>query len=142
MSEEANKSIVHEYIDTWNRGDIDGLADYWSPDIIHHTRSLRQNADDVKNVLSDFMSAFPDLHFKIDDIVVQGDRVATRMTASGTHTGAYMGVPATGKNINCTVMGIVRLQDGKIVEHWGVTDELAMLAQLGLLPQAYLAGMT
>jgi Predicted ester cyclase len=67
--------------------------------------------------------------------------VVTRMTAQATNTGSYMGLPATGKKITCAVMGIARVDDGKIAEHWGVTDELAMMAQLGLLPEEFLVAM-
>lgn len=63
------------------------------------------------------------------------------MTAQATHTGNYMGVPPTGKKINCSVLGIARVDKGKIAEHWGVTDELAMMAQLGALPEEYLVAM-
>jgi C-1 hydroxylase len=95
----------------------------------------------VKNIVGSFMSAFPDLKWHIDDIVAEGDRVVTRMTAQATHTGSYMGMPPTGKQINCSVMGIARVDQGKIVEHWGVTDELAVMSQIGLLPTEYLAAM-
>jgi C-1 hydroxylase len=110
--------------------------------MVHHTRSLQQTCDEVKVVVSDFMSAFPDLHFEIDDIFGENDRVVTRMTANATHSGAYLGFPPTGKKINCSVMGIARIEDGKIAEHWGVTDELAMMAQIGMLPEQFLAAMT
>ncbi len=139
---EANKTLIRKYIKTWNLGQIDRLDRYWAPNMIHHTRTQDQTVSDVKTVVADFMTAFPDLHFDIDDIFGEGDRVVTRMTARATHTGSYVGMPPTGKKINCTVMGIARLADGKIVEHWGVTDELALLAQIGVLPDEYLAGMT
>jgi predicted ester cyclase len=103
---------------------------------------LNQTSEEVKAVMSDFMAAFPDLHFEIDDIFAEEDRVATRMTANATHSGSYLGFPPTGKKINCSVMGIARIEGDKIVEHWGVTDELAMMAQIGMLPERLLEAMT
>lgn len=138
---EQNKSLIRSYVETWNRGDLQKLSEYWSPNMVHHTRTKSHGLDEVKNIVGSFMNAFPDLRWKIDDIVAEGDRVVTRMTAQATNTGSYMGLPATGKKISCAVMGIARVDDGKIAEHWGVTDELAMMAQLGLLPEEFLVAM-
>ena len=141
MTQEKNKTLIRSYVETWNRGDLQALCEYWSPDMRHYTRTQSHGFDEVKNIVGSFMNAFPDLKFRIDDIVAEGDRVVTRMTARATNTGSYMGLPPTGKEINCAVMGIARLDDGKIVEHWGVTDELAMMSQIGVLPKEYLAAM-
>jgi steroid delta-isomerase-like uncharacterized protein len=141
MSAEANKSLIRTYVETWNRGDLQSLCEYWSPEMRHHTRTQAHSYEKTKQIVGSFMEAFPDLQFQIQDIVAEGDRVVTRMTARATNTGSYMGLPPTGKKIDCTVMGIARVNGGKIVEHWGVTDELAMMSQLGVLPAEYLAAM-
>lgn len=138
---ERNKEFIRKYVETWNRGDLPALAEFWAPTMIHHTRSQAQSVEEVKQVVAGFGTAFPDLHFELLDIVAEGDRVVTRMQARATNTGSYMGVPATGKQIDCGVFGIARVQDDKIVEHWGVTDELAIVAQLGLVPGEFLAAM-
>jgi steroid delta-isomerase-like uncharacterized protein len=142
MIAEANKQLIREYVETWNRGETHRLPNFWASNIVHHTRTLKQTREEVKAVMSDFMAAFPDLHFEIDDIFAEEDRVVTRMTANGTHSGAYLGFPPTGKKINCSVMGIARIEGDKIAEHWGVTDELAMMAQIGMLPERLLEAMT
>jgi steroid delta-isomerase-like uncharacterized protein len=141
MSAETNKNLIRNYIETWNRGDLQGLTQYWSSDMRHHTRFQSHDYQEVKRIVGSFMDAFPDLRWQIDDIIAEGDKVVTRMTAQATNTGAYMGQPPTGKKINCAVLGIAKVDKGKIVEHWGVTDELAMMSQLGLLPEEYLAAM-
>ena len=141
MSTEENKKLVRRYIETWNRGDLQGMAEFWSPDMIHHTRGGSHGFESVLNIVSGFMQAFPDLHFTIEDIVADGDRVASRMTATGTHTGEYMGKPATGNKVSCSVFGIARVAEGKLVEHWGVTDELHLMEQIGLVPEEYLVAM-
>jgi C-1 hydroxylase len=141
MSTEDNKELVRRYIETWNRGDLQGMAEFWSPDMVHHTRSGSHGFESVISIVSNFMTAFPDLKFEIEDLVADGDRVASRMTASGTHTGDYMGVPATGRQVSCAVLGFARVLNGKLVEHWGVTDELHLMEQIGLVPEEYLAAM-
>jgi steroid delta-isomerase-like uncharacterized protein len=142
MSSDSNKALVREYVNTWNSGKVGELPQFWASDMIHHTRTQDQTLPEVQRVITEFMSAFPDLHFDIEDIFGEGDRVVTRMTANATHHGSFLGHPPTGKKINCSVIGIARIADGKIIEHWGVTDELAMMAQIGMLPPQYLAAMT
>jgi C-1 hydroxylase len=141
MNLERNKDFIRRYIETWNRGDLEGMAEFWSADMVHHTRTGSHGLEAVKEIVAGFMGAFPDLRFEIDDIVAEGDRVSTRMTAYATNAGSYMGAPATGKAVSCNVFGIARLADGKIVEHWGVTDELHLIEQLGLVPSEYLLAM-
>jgi C-1 hydroxylase len=141
MSAEKNKTLIRSYVDTWNRGDLQALSEYWAPEMVHHTRTKAHGVEAVKGIVGSFMHAFPDLRWEINDIVAEGDRVVTRMTARGTHKGDYMGLPATGKEINCSVLGIARFAEEKIVEHWGVTDELAMMSQIGIFPKEYLAAM-
>jgi C-1 hydroxylase len=142
MSVEENKSIIRRYVQAWNRGDLKGLSDYWSSEMLHHTRTKSHGLAETINIVGSFMNAFPDLRWQIDDIVAEGDKVVTRMTAEATHTGSYLGMPPTGKKINCSVVGIARIDNGKIIEHWGVTDELAMLSQIGVSPQEYLTAMS
>jgi steroid delta-isomerase-like uncharacterized protein len=138
---EDNKELVRRYIETWNRGDLEGMSEFWAPDMIHHTRSGSHGFESVISIVANFMSAFPDLKFEIEDLVADGDRVASRMTAVGTHTGEYMGVAATGRTVSCSVLGFARVADGKLVEHWGVTDELHLIEQIGLVPEEYLIAM-
>jgi len=140
--EEESKDLIRRYIETWNQGDIEGLSRFWALDMIHHTRGKKQGFDEVKQIVTEFAAAFPDLKFQLDDIVAEGDRVATRMSAHATHRGAYMGIPPTNRTVSCSVMGVARVVGDKIAEHWGVTDELAIMAQIGMLPEEYLAAMS
>ncbi len=88
----------------------------------------------IKQLGAGIASAFPDVHVTIESIVADGDLVVTRCRVTGTHKGAFHGVPATGKKINFTEMHMYRLADGKIVEQWSNVDFLTILTQIGALP--------
>ena len=81
-------------------------------------------------------AAFADLRVTIEDLVAEGDKVVKRFTLRGTHTGAFEGLPPTGKQIMLDGITIVRLADGKIQEIWEAYDMLGVLQQLGVIPQA------
>jgi predicted ester cyclase len=87
-----------------------------------------------------YLTAFPDLHLTIEDLIAEGDKVVDRQTARGTHQGTFMGIPPTGKQITVTAMNISRIVGGKIVEHWVELDTLGMLQQLGVVPMPGQAG--
>jgi predicted ester cyclase len=78
--------------------------------------------------------AFPDLHLTIEDLIAEGDKVASRDTNSGTHRGAFMGVAATGKAVTYNETFIARFAAGRIVESWAIVDALSLMRQLGLVP--------
>jgi C-1 hydroxylase len=141
MSAETNKKLIGEFLASWNRRDMEGMARNWSPNMVHHTRTGTYGPSEVYSLMAGFMEAFPDLEFQIDNIVADGDLVATHMTARATHKQEFMGIPATGRQITCSVMGLVRIVDGKIVEHWNVMDELYLMQQLGLVPENYISAM-
>jgi C-1 hydroxylase len=109
--------------------------------MVHHTRTGAYGPSEVFSLIGGFMQSFPDLQFQIEDMVAEGDFVATRMTARATHRQDFMGVPASGKQISCSVMGLIRVADGKIAEHWNIMDELYLLQQIGLVPDGHLNAM-
>ena len=79
-------------------------------------------------------TTFPDIDVSVDDLIAEGDRVVIRWTGTGTHSGEFMGVPATGVKISVTGIAIDRIEGGKIVEHWEQFDTLGMMQQLGAIP--------
>ena len=87
-----------------------------------------------KQFIGMYLTAFPDLQFKIEDMIVEGDRVVARLTTSGTHKGAFMGIPPTGKQTSVTAIDINRMAGGKSVEHWLEMDTMGLLQQLGVIP--------
>ena len=85
--------------------------------------------------LGAFISAFPDSYVTIDDMIAEGDRVATKKTFKGTHTGALNGIPPTGNHVSIQYVDIMRVRKGQIVEHWLSMDQLTFVQQLGVLPK-------
>lgn len=142
MSIEWNKAIVHQFLASWNRGDMRrAWRSTGRPTWCTTPRNGTYESAQVFSRIAGFMQAFPDLQFKIENMVAEGDFVATRMTARATHRQEFMGVPASGKQISCTVMVLVRLAGGRIVEHWNVIDELYLLQQIGPVPEDHLKAM-
>ncbi len=84
--------------------------------------------------MSELYSAFPDIHLTIDDMVAEGDKVAVRITMTGTHKGEFMGIPPTNKKVTIWAINIYRIAGGKIVEELGKADTLGLMQQLGVVP--------
>lgn len=135
MSSEHNQEVLRRVIEEgFNRGNYPALDALFAPDYQEHQFGLEKNLDGLKRDIQYLRTAFPDLHLTIDDMVADGDKVWIRMTARGTNQGPLAG-PPTGKTMTITVMDECRFENGRIVEHWGVPDRFAQMAQLGLLPQ-------
>lgn len=139
MSTAENKALVRRMIDAWNHGDLAGMSAYWAPGMVHHSRGGTLDAQQVAGAMGGVMSAFPDLKMSIEEMIAEGDKVASLLTLTGTHTGTFLGISPTGKSVSVSLQGVVRIQDGKVTEHWGVADGLALLEQLSLIPQELLA---
>jgi steroid delta-isomerase-like uncharacterized protein len=88
----------------------------------------------VKGVVAMFRSAMPDLRVVVEDMIAEDDKVAVRYTLEGTHEGELFGVPPTGQRLSIKSIAVERVSDGKIREHWRVTDSLDMMQQLGVIP--------
>ena len=134
MSAEENKAIMRRFWEVWEEGDIDHLDELLAPDYVNHTLAapdLPPGPEGVKEVIRMFWSGMPNLRVAIEDMIAEGDRVATRYALEGTHRGDLFGVAPTGRRLSIKSMTVERLSEGKIVEHWRVTDELDMMRQLG-----------
>ena len=80
-------------------------------------------------------TAFPDIQMNVEDMIAEADKVVARVSVSGTHQGEFMGIDPTGNRVAITGIDILRIADGKIVEHWGNFDDLGMMQQLGVIPE-------
>jgi steroid delta-isomerase-like uncharacterized protein len=136
MPAEESKAIMRRFWDVWEQGNVDLLDELLAPEYINHTLAapdLPPGPEGVKEVVSMFRSAMPDLKVVIEDMIAEGDKVATRYALEGTHRGELFGAAPTGKHLRIKSMTVERLSEGKIVEHWRVTDELDMMRQLGAI---------
>jgi len=137
MSTVANKAIVRRFVDeVQSAGNIDAIDELCSPEFVNHSAppGVPSNREGVKQVTAMFRQAFPDSYFTVEDMVAEGDKVATRKTFHGTHQGEFMGIPPTGQQVSIGLIDIVRIVDGKVVEHWSMGDNLGMMQQLGVIP--------
>ena len=121
-----------------NSGDIDGFGEFLADDFVEHeqTPGLAPTKDGVLEFFRLYKAAFPDLRFAPEDFIASGDKVVVRVRATGTNTGDFMGMPATGKTMDVQLIDIVRFgDDGLGREHWGVADVMTMMQQLGAIPE-------
>jgi steroid delta-isomerase-like uncharacterized protein len=135
MSKEQNKALLSRVIkEVFNQGKTSLIDELFAPGFVEHEEpppGMPPGREGVKQIVSLFRSAFPDLKVKIDDTIADGDKVVIRSTWSGTHKGEFMGIAPTGKSVSFGVIDIVRIAGGKIVEHWGQMDSMRMMQQLG-----------
>ncbi len=134
MSEHNKRLVRRAVAEVWNRGNVAIVNELVASDIIIHGSSELHGPEGIKQFFAMLRQAFPDLHVTIEDQIAEGDRVATRWTARGTHTGAFQGMPPTGKPCRFTGIAIDRIANDKTVECWTNADELGLLHQLGALP--------
>ena len=137
MSAEENKAIVQRMTEEiFNKKNVDALGDFMAEDMVDHNPppTDKPGLEGVKDMFRMFLSAFPDLSIQVDDVIAEGDKVVMRATTTGTHQGDFMGIAATGKKISYGEIHIVRIAGGKMVEHWGIEDQMGMMQQLGVVP--------
>jgi predicted ester cyclase len=119
-------------------GDLSVAEELTSPDLVEHQDfgpDHAAGAEGVRTVISSLRRAFPDFRLEVQALTVAGDTAWARLLATGTHDGPFMGHPPTGRHMRATVFDVVRVADGRMVEHWGVPDRLSVLYQLGILKQ-------
>jgi len=133
-----NEAAMRHFLEQINAGDVNGAAELLADSFVEHEAvpGLEPNKEGTRQLFGMMIAAFPDLRFDAEDILTSGDKVVARSRVSGTNKGEFMGMPATGKSINAQAIDIVRFgNDGLAVEHWGVMDMMAMMQQLGAIPQ-------
>ena len=134
-------AIVQRFVEElWNNRQLDTADEIFAPHCITHQlrsgepiTSEPRDPESLKQHIREWVKAFPDLQFTLEQTVANGDRVASQMTMRGTHTAEWMGVSPTGKQISIAMMTIHRIEAGKIVEDWVLVDSLGFFQQLGLV---------
>lgn len=121
--------------EAFSHGDLDVVDELLAPDSVGHAYPDELHGpEEVKAFIASLRAGFPDLVIQVRDLVAEGDQVAVRWVARGTHDGELDGIPPTGREIEMTGITIERIEDGKIVEGWTNRDALGMLQQLGVVP--------
>jgi steroid delta-isomerase-like uncharacterized protein len=128
------KALVRSYIEeVWGRGNLDAVELYFGANYRRHLSPTLEplSLNGQKQRLADFRAAFPDVKITIEDVFSEGAYVIFRSTMSGTHRGRFQGMQPTGKMITVSLVDIIRVENGKFVEHWGGPDLYDLLRQLG-----------
>lgn len=137
MPAEENKAIVHRYLgEAWIKRNVGILDELMAPNYARYLPGQETPLDreGQKQRIAGFHKAMPDLAYFIEDLFAEGDRVVFRIMIRGTHQGAFMGAAPTGKQLSVTAIDITRLENGKIVDHWGQMDMLGLMRQIGQIP--------
>jgi steroid delta-isomerase-like uncharacterized protein len=135
---EANKALMRRWFEeVWNKQRTDAIDEMMAPHAIAYGlaadgSNLRGPAG-FKPFHQAFLDAFHDMRVTVEDVIAEGDRVAARWVAAGTHTGAGLGIAGTNRKMNITGMSIIRVENGRIVEGWNNFDVLGMYVQLGVV---------
>ena len=135
MSIEENKNIVRLYQEIYNSNDLDRLTEVVSEDLLtpNIMPGIPHGLEGAQAAHRIMLAGFPDYQTIINDMIAEGDKVAARIKMTGTHTGEFMGIPPTDRQVSFTGIYIARIANGKIVEHWDEEDSVSLLQQLGVL---------
>ena len=131
-----NAALVRRYIDEiWTKGNLNAVDEFCAPDHVSHDPLVGdvKGIDALKAEVQAYRNGFPDLRFHVTDIVVSGEKVALRWTATGTHRGTFLGQPPTGKAQTVDGVTFARVHNGKLVEQWPMWDTLKVANNLGML---------
>lgn len=140
---EKNKAAIKRAHEAFNSKDNKAayLDLYDAKCVIHDLPpGLPPDIEGIKQFATMFWAAFPDIRVTSEDMVSEGDKVAFRWNAHGTHQGDFMGIPSTNKKVTFTGNTILRFSKGKCVERWGNVDQLGLMQQLGVIPKEEPAG--
>lgn len=135
MSEE-NKEVWRQFTKAWDAGDLDSFGDFVASDAVDHNAlpGSPPGLEGLKMLGSMLRAAFPDRETTVHELIAEGDKTSALHTIKATNTGAFMGMPPTGKSFEVNSIHIARYAGGKLVEHWGLLDQGGMLRQLGVMP--------
>jgi steroid delta-isomerase-like uncharacterized protein len=139
MSAAENKALGRRWTEIYNQGNLDLVDEIYAPDIVIHDPAMPEDmrgVEGARGFYSMYRGAFPDAQITIEDQLAEGDMVATRWTARGTHQGELLGVPPSGNRVEVAGMTMSRAEGGKIAEEWNNYDALGLMQQIGAIPEA------
>lgn len=130
---DANKATAKRFYDAINAGRLEIFEEVLAEDFVEHEKfpGLEPTRAGARKMFEGMRAAFPDFRMTIDDMVAEDDKVFVRATMTGTHTGDFFGMAPTGRSMSVAFADFVRFEQGRVAEHWGVTDTATMMEQLG-----------
>ena len=134
---DPNKQVTRRLLDElFTKGNFDATDELVHPDFVNHEAppGAPQGPDGLEQTVTWLRGLWGDMVFDIEDHIAEGDKVVARVTMHGHHVGEFLGRPPTGKEFAVKQIHIWRLEDGKVIEHWSVRDDLGQAFQLGLIP--------
>ena len=138
MPKEENKATSRRfYEELFNRGNLDAVEEIVTPGFVLHDPNMPEDPrcpDGLKRFVAMYREAFPDIEFTIEDQVAEGENVATRWVARGTHQGELMGIAPTGNRVEVRAFTLHRFSGGKIAQDWAHYEALDVARQLGVAP--------
>ena len=134
---EQNKAVFEKLMSALNAKDMATMESLIADDFVDNDAmpGMAPGRQGMIDMMGMFVGAFPDLNVVVEHWVAEEDLVAGVMTTKGTQTGEFMGMPASGKKFSVREMHMVRVANGKMAEHWGLSNEMSMMQQLGLMPE-------
>ncbi len=135
---ERNKAVIQRFVEeVQNQRNWDVYDELNDPSFVNLSSppGIPSDREGGKMFLGGFLAAFPDAHFTVDDMIAEGDQVVTKKTLTGTHSAPLGDLPATGRPVKLQFVDIMRVHDGRIVEHWLSMDQLSFMQQLGVIPE-------
>ncbi|MEC9287737.1 MAG: ester cyclase [Chloroflexota bacterium] len=134
---EQNKAVFEKLMSALNAKDMATMESLIADDFVDNDAmpGMAPGRQGMIDMMGMFVGAFPDLNVVVEHWVAEGDLVVGVMTTKGTQNGEFMGMPASGKKFSVREMHMVRVANGKMAEHWGLSNEMSMMQQLGLMPE-------
>ena len=135
MADGGNAAVYRAALERANEGDLAGYLDLYSDHVVFGGVSLEpMDKAGVVAFHENFYAAFPGVQVQVLDLLESGDQLAARLLLSGPHEGPFLGVPATGNDVQLSITTILTMRDGKCVERWSTADMLGLLIQVGAVP--------
>jgi predicted SnoaL-like aldol condensation-catalyzing enzyme len=132
------KALAKRFNDeVFTQGKVEVIDEIVADGYIEHQEfpGLEPSKEGLKQFIKVFHDAFDNINIEMLSVAVDGDELWVHSVFTGTHTGEFAGIPATGKKVTLAMMDRVKTRDGKAIEHWGVSDDLGMMTQLGVIPE-------
>lgn len=134
MSAEQHKARIRRALEHLNQGDLEAYLHLYAEDAVMHGFGIEPGLDNIRHFYQGYLSAFPDTHVAIEEMVAEGDDVACRYTFTGTHQGPFMGIPPTGRAVTVEGITVLRFAGEQCAERWTQMDAMGLMQQLGVIP--------